>query len=322
MNYTHLTREERYQIYALKKAGHTQSEIATVIDRSVSTISRELVRNRGARGYRPKQAHNKAVERKAINARAIDDATWQFAQEKLMLQWSPDQISNYANISIETVYRRIYADKRNGGILWKNLRCQKQRRKRYGKTDRRGIIPNRQSIEQRPAIVDTRSRIGDWEADTIIGKNHRQAIVSLVERKTGYTLIRKVERKTAEAVIKATTRLLKPHRRRVHTITSDNGREFPGHEEISKQLDVDFYFAHPYASWERGTNENTNGHPDFQNKYKNNPDPHNQGLAFEKLFKEIMLQRRKDDLEFYKLFAKDEAFKASLMQSMQRIVNT
>jgi IS30 family transposase len=130
-----------------------------------------------------------------------------------MLQWSPDQISNYANISIETVYRRIYADKRNGGILWKNLRCQKQ----------------------------------------------RQAIVSLVERKTGYTLIRKVERKTAEAVIKATTRLLKPHRRRVHTITSDNGREFAGHEEISKQLDVDFYFAHPYASWERGTNENTNG---------------------------------------------------------------
>ncbi|ALQ51708.1 hypothetical protein ATY38_11035 [Nitrosomonas ureae] len=200
-----------------------QSEIATVIDRSVSTISRELVRNCGARGYRPKQAHNKAIERKAINARAIDDVTWQFAQEKLMLQWSPDQISNYAGISIETVYQRVYADKRNGGILWKNLRCQKQRRKRYGKTDRRGIIPNRQSIEQRPAIVDARSRIGGWEADTIIGKNHRQAIVSLVERKTGYTLIRKVERKTTEAVIKATTRLLKPHRRRVHTITSDNG---------------------------------------------------------------------------------------------------
>ncbi|WP_256216575.1 IS30 family transposase [Nitrosomonas ureae] len=116
-----------------------------------------------------------------MNARAIDDATWQFAQEKLMLQRSPDQISNYAEISIETVYQRVYADKRNGGILWKNLRCQKQRRKRYGKTDRRGIIPNRQSIEQRPAIVDARSRIGDWEADTIIGKNHRQAIVSLVE---------------------------------------------------------------------------------------------------------------------------------------------
>ena len=176
-----------------------------------------------------------------------------------MLQWSPEQISNYADISIETVYQRVYADKRNGGILWKNLRCQKQRQKLYGKTDRRSIISNRQSIEQRPAIVDARSRIGDWEAATIIGKNHQQAIVSLVERKTGYTLIRKVERKTAKAVIKATTRLLKPHQKRVHTITSDNGREFAGHEEISKQLDADFYFTHPYASWERGTNENTNG---------------------------------------------------------------
>ena len=124
---------------------------------------------------------------------------------------------------------------------------------------RRGIIPNRQSIEQRPAIVETRSRIGDWEADTIIGKNHRQAIVSLVERKTGFMLIRKVERKTAQAVGHAITELLKPHRKKVITITSDNGREFAGHEEISKQLRADFYFAHPYSSWERGTNENTNG---------------------------------------------------------------
>jgi len=259
MNYTHLTREERYQIFALKKAGHTQSEIASVLDRSPSTISRELARNRGRRGYRPKQAHVLAVGRRAVNARRIDDETWQFAQERLREQWSPEQISGHAAISPETVYQRIYADKRMGGSLWKNLRCQKLRKKRYGKTDRRGIIPNRQSIEQRPAIVETRGRIGDWEADTIIGKNHRQAIVSLVERKTGYTLIRKVERKTAQAVGLAITELLKPHRKRVNTITSDNGREFAGHEEISKQLRADFYFAHPYASWERGTNENTNG---------------------------------------------------------------
>ena len=132
-------------------------------------------------------------------------------------------------------------------------------KKRYGKTDKRGVIPNRQSIEQRPAIVETRSRIGDWEADTIIGKNHRQAIVSIVERKTGFTLIRKVERKTAEAVSDAMIRLLKPHRANVHTITSDNGREFASHEAISKKLKADFYFAHPYSSWERGSNENTNG---------------------------------------------------------------
>ena len=123
----------------------------------------------------------------------------------------------------------------------------------------RGIISNRHSIEDRPAIVETCSRIGDWEADTIIGKNHRQAIVSLVERKTGFTLIRKVERKTAQAVSRAMTALLKPYRNKVHTVTSDNGREFAGHEEIAATLQADFYFAHPYSSWERGTNENTNG---------------------------------------------------------------
>jgi len=250
MNYTHLTQEERYQIYALKKAGLKQNEIANVLERSPLAISRELSRNRGGRGYRPRQAQSLAEARRAMNARRIDDATWQFAQAMLLEQWSPEQISGHAAISHETVYRRVYADKQSGGLLWKNLRCQKQRRKRYGKTERRGIIPNRLSIEDRPAIVEERSRIGDWEADTLIGRNHKQAIVSIVERKTGFTLIQKVERKTD---------LLKPYRRKVHTITSDNGREFAGHEAISKQLKADFYFAHPYASWERGTNENTNG---------------------------------------------------------------
>ena len=259
MNYTHLTREERYQIYALKKAGHKQSEIAIVVKRSPSTISRELSRNTGGRGYRPKQAHRLAWERRAMNARTVDDATWQFTKAKLLQDWSPEQISNHAAISHETVYQRVYADKRAGGLLWQHLRCQKQRRKRYGKHDRRGIIPNRQSIDDRPPIVEKRSRVGDWEADTIIGKNHKQAIVSLVERKSGYTLIRKVKRKTACAVKKATISLLKPHRNKVHTVTSDNGKEFAEHEQIARDLDADFYFAHPYASWERGTNENTNG---------------------------------------------------------------
>ena len=259
MTYTHLTREERYQIYALKKAGHKQYEIAELLERSKSTISRELAKNIGGRGYRPKQAQWLADDRRAMNARTIDEATWQFACARLREEWSPDQISKHAEISIETVYQRVYADKRAGGLLWKSLRCQKLRKKRYGKADRRGTIPNRLSIEQRPAIVETRSRIGDWEADTIIGKNHRQAIVSIVERKSGFTLIRKVERKTALAVSQAMIGLLKPHRKKVHTITSDNGREFAGHEEIASKFKADFYFAHPYSSWERGTNENTNG---------------------------------------------------------------
>ena len=259
MNYTHLTQEERYQIYALKRAGHGQSEIAGVLNRSPSTISRELRRNGGERGYRPKQAHSLARERQASNARQIDEATWRIAQAKLREDWSPEQISHHVAISHETVYQRIYADKKAGGTLWRHLRCQKQRKKRYGKTDRRGVIPNRQSIELRPLIVEERSRIGDWEADTIIGKNHKQAIVSLVERKSGFTLIRKVEHKTALAVSDVMTKLLRPHRSRVLTITSDNGREFAAHKTISKQLGASFYFAHPYASWERGTNENTNG---------------------------------------------------------------
>jgi IS30 family transposase len=259
MNYTHLTREERYQIYALMKAGHKQVEIAELLERSESTISRELARNRGGRGYRPKQAQCMADDRRAMNARTIDEATWQFALARLQEQWSPDQISKHAEISIETVYQRVYADKKAGGSLWKQLRCQKQRKKRYGKMDRRGMMPNRRSIEDRPAIVEARSRIGDWEADTVIGKSHRQAIVSIVERKSGFTLIRKVERKTALAVSQAMVGLLKPHQKKVHTITSDNGREFAGHEEIASGLKADFYFAHPYSSWERGTNENTNG---------------------------------------------------------------
>lgn len=156
------------------------------------------------------------------------------------------------------MYQRIYADKRAGGSLWKQLCCQKRRRKRYGKHDRRGSIPNPLSIEQRPEIVEQRSRIGDWEADTVIGKSHKQAIVSLVERKSGFTLIHKVERKTPEAVSRAMNMLLKPFKHRVYTNTSDNGKEFAWHEEVAKALWADFYFPPPYASWERGTNENTN----------------------------------------------------------------
>ena len=265
MDYIHLTQEERYQIYALKKAGLKQSEIASVLKRSASTISRELARNCGRRGYRPKQAHCLSLERRAMNARQIGDATWQFAQEMLSQEWSPEQISGHLlaagqdGISPETVYQRVYADKRTGGLLWKKLRSQKIRKKRYGVTSRRGMIPNRRSIEERPAIVEQRNRIGDWEADTIIGKNHRQAIVSIVERKSGFTLIQKIERKTAQAVSQVMTKLLKPYKNEVHTVTSDNGREFARHEEIATALDADFYFAHPYSSWERGTNENTNG---------------------------------------------------------------
>lgn len=259
MNYTHITEAERYQIYALKKAGISQSMIALQLNRNPSTISRELRRNKGLKGYRPKQAQLKAVTRNAMNAYKIPDETWQLVKVKLHEEWSPEQIGQYVSISHEAIYQWVYRDKAKGGDLWQRLRCQKKNRKRYGAIDRRGSMIDRRSIDDRPDIVATRQRLGDWEADTIIGKRHKQAIVSLVERKSGFTLIQKVERKTSEAVSQAMMALLKPFENRVLTITSDNGREFAGHKEVASAVNADFYFAHPYSSWERGTNENTNG---------------------------------------------------------------
>ena len=143
--------------------------------------------------------------------------------------------------------------------LYQHLRCQKQRRKRYGSRDHRGTLPNRRSIEERPAIVDQRQRIGDWEVDTIVGKGHHQAIVTLTERKSRLALLRKVERRTAALVRDTVMDLRHPVADRTHTVTGDNGKEFAEHERIAQDLDVDFFFAHPYAAWERGANENMNG---------------------------------------------------------------
>jgi IS30 family transposase len=262
MNYTHLTQNERYQIYALIKAGHPQSEIAQLLDRHPSTISRELSRNSGLRGYRPKQAQRLSETRSANsrNAPRIAPGVWEEAQLRLRQQHSPEQIAAGLPVSHETLYQRIYADKRQGGELWRNLRCQKQRRKRYASgASRRGRIPDHRPISQRPPAVETRSRVGHWEGDTLIGAGRQQAIVSLVERKSGYCLLAHVPRKTSEAVKAAIVQSLSPIRARVKTLTFDNGLEFAQHGEIDQALDSTSYFADPYASWQRGTNENTNG---------------------------------------------------------------
>lgn len=262
MNYTHLTQHERYQIYVLKKAGHKQSEIARLINRSPGTISRELARNRGLRGYRPQQAQRLAEARAANsrNAPQISADVWTEAQARLRLQHSPEQIAAQLPVSHETLYRRVYADKREGGDLWQHLRCQKQRRKRYASgQQRRGTIPNRRSIAERPASVETRHRVGHWEGDTLIGAGQQQAIVSLVERKSGYCLLAHVPRKTSEAVSQAIIKTLAPLQARVDTLTFDNGLEFANHRAIDEALNSTSYFADPYASWQRGSNENTNG---------------------------------------------------------------
>jgi IS30 family transposase len=183
----------------------------------------------------------------------------------LRKDWSPEQVSgwlkeNYSlQISHEWIYQHILMDKQAGGDLHRHLRCQKKRRKRYGSYDRRGRLKNRVSIDERPVIVDTRQRLGDWEVDTIIGKGHRQAIVSLTERKARLALLRKVERKTSQAVADAVIELLKTLPVQIHTITADNGKEFADHERIACDLRTNVYFAHPYSSWERATNENMNG---------------------------------------------------------------
>jgi IS30 family transposase len=263
--YTQLTQEQRYQIYALKKMGHNQTEIANCIGVDKSTISRELKRNQGQRGYRPKQAHHLAMSRRKKGQQHIQARTWAIIDEKIGLDWSPEQISGWLlkhhqiQVSHEWIYQYILRDKQAGGDLHKHLRCQKKRRKRYGSRDRRGKLPNRRSIEERPEIVDQRHRIGDWEVDTMVGKGHHQAIVTLTERKSRLALLRKVDRRTAELVGDAVIGLLQPLVDYLHTITGDNGKEFAEHERIAQELDADFFFAHPYAAWERGANENMNG---------------------------------------------------------------
>ncbi len=269
MAYSHFTEEERNHIYELKVEGQSIRSIAQRTGRDKSTISREVRRNCGLRGYRPRQAHQLSQQRAkgCANGRTIDPAVW--AQAKMRLQeeqWSPEQISGRfkrdgtGQISHESIYLRIYEDKAVGGELHRALRCQKTRRKRYGSgRSGRGQIPGRIGIEHRPQVVDDRARVGDWEADTVVGRGHAQAIVTLVERKTRFTALHKVAYNTSALVSSAILLQLAAFLAMVKTITFDNGREFAAHARIGAALGAAMFFANPYCSWERGLNENTNG---------------------------------------------------------------
>ncbi len=265
MTYKQITKEQRYQIYGLKKKNHSQKAIAEVIGVHPSTVSRELKRNQGQKGYRPKQAHQKALARRNKVQKRITAETWEVVREKLNIEWSPEQITGWLkregaeSVSHEWIYQHILEDKQAGGGLYKQLRCQKQRRKRYGSYDRRGKLVNRTSIEKRPFVVEERSRLGDLEIDTMIGKGHQGGLVTIVDRMSRFTFIGRVDNKQADTVHTTTVELLQPVADTLHTITADNGKEFAHHQQIAADLDVAVYFAHPYASWERGTNENTNG---------------------------------------------------------------
>jgi IS30 family transposase len=266
--YHQLTEEDRIEIYALLKAGQSNSGIGQALGRSTSTIGREIERNSGKRGYRPKQAHRLAQERrkKSRNTKMTAPVI-AHVEAKIAEDWSPEQISGTmqeavgVRVSHERIYQHLWQDKRAGGLLYKRLRIAGRRkyRKRYGKWDLRGQIANRVSIEERPGIVESKERFGDWEADCVVGAHHKGFLVTLVERRGKGVLIGHCQHKRSEEVSQEIIRLMSPYRQWVRTITFDNGREFAGHQQVAKALSCDCYFAHPYQSWERGLNENTNG---------------------------------------------------------------
>ena len=264
--YTHLTQEERYQIWSEKKAGVSNEMIAQDLGRHLSTIKKELVRNKGARGYRAQQAHNFAQERHQQKPKAIKMVTKLKGRiaDDLDKQWSPEQIQgrlkkeNQSSVCPATIYQYIRENKAEGGCLHQHLRHKKYKQ-RTGKPDARGQIRNRVSIDDRPKIVDQKTRLGDWEADTVIGKGHKGVLVTLTERVSKLNLVKHVPSKHADVVTKAIITMLKPYQPDLLTITFDNGKEFAFHDKIKKKLKVDTYFAHPYSSWEQGLNENHNG---------------------------------------------------------------
>jgi len=263
----HLTLNQRYTIEALISVNSCSiTEIASIIGVHKSTISRELKRNSKGKTYNPKFANNKYLRNcKREPYKLTSDLTDEISK-RLKKKDSPEQISDKLkkqglfSISHEAIYLWVYEDKKAGGDLYLNLRQSHiKRNKRKASKDKRGMIPNRVSINERPEIVNKKERFGDYEGDTIIGKNHIGAIVTLTERVTKMVLMAKVETREAAEVEKAIIRLLKRSPIPPKTITFDNGKEFTNHERIAKALGCTIYFANPYCSWERGLNENTNG---------------------------------------------------------------
>ena len=269
MGHQHLTSDQRCQINTLRCVGKTQKAIAEHVGVSQSTISRELRRNAGQRGYQHKQAHTLASERWSKSHSGptkMKGPVLEFVEKKLQEKWSPQQISGVLKkqdtpLSYQRIYLHVWANKRAGGTLFQHLRHagKKYNRKGKGKAGR-GCIPNRTDISQRPAIVEKKTRQGDWEGDLIVGAHHQGFLITLVDRKSKYVRIIKIENKnadlTAKAIVKA-LRGLPPGLLR--TITFDNGKEFAMHEYLSKKTGIKCYFATPYHSWERGLNEHTNG---------------------------------------------------------------
>ena len=268
--YHHLTRDQRCQLYTLKDSGESTDKIAAKLGVHRSSLYRELKRNTNLNGYEYQEAQEKAFERRkncSHNNLKMNNTLIFLIEIKLKLQWSPEQISGWLkrqnsneSISHESIYKHVWKDKLNGGKLYKELRHSgKNYNKRGSGKAGRGCIPGRTDISERPAIVEEKIRLGDWEIDTIIGAEHRGAVVTMVERHSKLTLLAQVSRKTAEEVEKALTSKLLEVSDVVLTLTADNGKEFANHLKVTAYLGATVYFARPYHSWERGLNEHTNG---------------------------------------------------------------
>lgn len=268
MKKSHLTLEQRYQIQAYKEAGKNQTEIATIIGKHKSVVSRELSRNKNNKGrYLAIYANSFAEIKKERfkSFRKLDQTMESHIRGMLVNeQWSPEQIKGrsdkqgLAMVSHERIYQLIREDKANGGILYKHTRHRLKHRKRpVGGVYT--VIKDKKSIEERPAVINEKQRFGDWEIDTIVGKENKGAIVTIVERQTGFLMMKKLQNgKHSKDLAKTVIEMLMPYKNDVHSITSDNGTEFAAHKLITKKLKIDFFFANPYSSWERGLNEYTN----------------------------------------------------------------
>lgn len=267
----HLTQEQRYTISQMLETGYKKNEIARVIGVNKSTITREINRNADARNgvYRFGLAQRKAQDRKRSkpHALALTPGVIDYIERQLVQnRWLPEQISERAKlegvgcVSTTSIYRHIAADRKAGGTLYKYLRRGKPYRKLKGKyPDGRGTIRNRRDISERPVEVDAKVRFGDLEIDTVIGANHKGALLTINDRLTGYLWIRKLDGKNATELAEKAVEALSPWKSWLHTITADNGKEFAEHERVAKDLEILFFFARPYHSWERGANENANG---------------------------------------------------------------
>jgi IS30 family transposase len=268
VKYHRLSTEERHEIAALRQQVG-MVELAKHLGRHRSTLYREVKRNQSVHDgrYRASHAVEKASGRQQRSRRNQRYGPTEFAPVETLIRqrFSPEQIVGRCQLegqpvmSHETIYQWIWRDKRCGGSLWSHLRgARKQRRKRYGQYDSRGRLTGKRPIEQRPAEVASRERIGDWEMDTVHGRG-KACVVTVVERKTGLVRIGPIRRATKELTLERTVKLLWPERQRVKTITADNGTEFHSYQELESILGTAVYFATPHHAWERGTNENTNG---------------------------------------------------------------